>query len=58
MAIKEIETDFLNLVSSRGEDVMMEVKCTDEPIPDLYSFDANLKIVNKQAQKNFDLDLR
>ena len=58
MAIKEIETDFLNIVSSRGEDVMLEVKCTDEPIPDLYSFDAKLKIVNKRTQKNFDLDLR
>ena len=58
MAIKEIETDFLNLISNRGEDVMMELKCTDEPFPDLYSFDANLKICNKRCQKNFDLDLR
>ena len=50
MAIKEVEQDFLSLATNSGDDVMMEVKCTDEPIPDLYSFNAELKIVYKNAQ--------
>ena len=49
MAIKELEQDFLSLATNSGDDVMMEVKCTDEPIPDLYSFNAELKIVSKNA---------
>lgn len=36
----------------------MEVKCTDSPKLDLYSFNAELKIVYKHTQKNIDLDLR
>ena len=45
MAIKEVETDFMNLVTTRGDDIAMEIKSTDNPIPDLYSFHAELKLV-------------
>ena len=58
MAIKEIETDFMNLVTKKGDDIVMEVKTTDSPIPDLYSFNGELKMVYQDYQKNEDLDLR
>ena len=49
MSIKEIETDFMSLVAARGEDIVMEVKTTDSPIPDLYSFNGELKLVYQES---------
>ena len=56
MAIKEIEDDFMNIMTTSGTETLMEVKCP-EPDNDLYSFKGELKII-QEKQRNFDLDLK
>ena len=37
----------VNLVAGQGKDMIMEVNCTTDPIADLYSFEASLKLVSQ-----------
>ena len=38
--------DFIDIASGKGKDLLIEVNCKQEPIPDLYTFDADLKMVS------------
>ena len=59
IAIKEIQDNFVELVTGKGEDWIVEVNCRSEPIPDLYQFDADLKLVSQDKQAPLiDLDLK
>ena len=57
IAIKEMQDNFVDLVT--GLDVIAEVNCKTNPIPDLYSFDADLKLVMQDKQLPIiNLDLK
>ena len=59
IAIKEIQDDLMDLVTGQGKEVIIEVNCKTDPIPDLYSFDAGLKLVYADRQAPLiDLDLK
>ena len=59
IAIGEIQDDLVDLVTGQGKQIIMEVNCKTEPIPDLYSFDADLKLVYEDRQAPLiDLDLK
>ena len=59
IAIKEIQDDLFDIVTGQGKEIIMEVNCKAEPIPDLYSFDADLKLVYTDRQAPLiDLDLK
>ena len=47
IAIKEVQDNLVNLVTGEGSDIIVEVNCKTSPKPDLYSFDADLKLVTK-----------
>lgn len=36
----------MDLVAGQGSDMILEVNCKTAPIPDLYSFEATLKLVS------------
>ena len=45
IAIKEVQDNMVNLIAGQGKEMIMEVNCKTDPIPDLYSFEADLKLV-------------
>ena len=45
IAIKEVQEEFIDLVTGKGKDLIVEISCKQDPIPDLYTFDADLKLV-------------
>ena len=46
-------------MTGKAKDLIVEVNCRDDPIPDLYTFDADLKIVSQDRQAPLiDLDLK
>lgn len=48
-----------DLVTGQGKEVIIEINCKTDPIPDLYSFDAGLKLVYPDRQAPLiDLDLK
>lgn len=53
MAIKEIQENFKEIVTSE-KDVVIEVNCHTDPIPDLYSYEAHLKMVWMEADKDVE----
>jgi hypothetical protein len=58
MAIREIQEDFTELITGEKE-IIVEINCKTDPIPDLYAFDAGLKLVYKDKQLPIiDLDLK
>ena len=48
IAIKEIQDNLVELLTNFGQGMIFEVNCKTEPIPDLYSFEASLKIINTE----------
>ena len=47
------------MVTGKGKDLILEVNCKGDPIPDLYSFEADLKLVSQDRQAPLiDLDLK
>jgi phospholipid-transporting ATPase len=59
MAIKEVQEQFVDLVTGKGTDIIVEVNCKTDPIPDLYTFDADLKLVSSVKQAPLiDLNLK
>ena len=59
IAIKQVQDDLVDLITGKGKDMIIEVNCKTDPIPDLYSFDADLKLVSKDAQAPLiNLDLK
>ena len=54
-----MQDDLVDLITGKGKDMIIEVNCKTDPIPDLYSFDADLKLVSKDAQAPLiNLDLK
>ena len=47
IAVKEVQDEFLNMVTNQSDATIVEVNCHTKPIPDLYSFEGSLKIVQK-----------
>ena len=46
-------------MTGKGKDLILEVNCKGDPIPDLYTFEADLKLVSQDRQAPLiDLDLK
>ena len=46
ISIKEVQDNLVDLVTGDGNDIIVEVNCKTPPKPDLYSFEADLKLVS------------
>lgn len=59
IAIKEVQDNLVDLVTGEGSELIVEVNCKTNPKPDLYSFEADLKLVTQEQQAPLiDLDLK
>ena len=59
MAIKEVEDSFTDIITGSREKIIVEVNVRDAPMPNLYHFDAYMKLVYQEHQSNMiDLDLK
>jgi len=53
MAIKEIQENFQEIITQE-KDVVVEVNCHTDPIPDLYSYEASLKMVWMEPDRDVE----
>ena len=45
MAIAQVEENFIDIVTGKSRKIIMEVNLKDAPVPNLYQFQAYLKLV-------------